>query len=480
MAGSSRMSPTEAIMWAVDKDPALRSDYCNLTILDGVPDVRRLRAKLAAAIVELPRLAERVVAAPLRIVPPEWRPDPTFDLDYHLRRVALPGSGSMRELLDLASTLCTLPLDRSRPLWEFTLVEGLEGGRAALLQRVHHAIVDGVGGLRLSLTLVDLERDPVPLAVGTAQQLASNEDARRQREVLEDPIDRDSPADVLREAVRDAVQSGAGLVRNGAVAGADLVAHPAAIPARLADTAALLASLRRQLLVTDPARSQLMAERSLGRRFDVLRLPLDAAAEAAHRFGGSVNDLFVTGVCGALGLYHSGMGEPTEELRMAMPVNTRSGPADSAANRFAPTRVLVPLGPKDPRERFTAVHARLATIREEPALDAADALAALAAGAPTSILVTGARAQTRTVDFATSNLRGSPEVLYLGGAKILATYGIGPRAGCALNVTAVSYAGSLHLGLNSDPAAVTDPEALLSCFEESFDALLAAGISPQG
>src|SRR5688500_7758363 len=157
-----RMSDAEAIMWAVEKDPALRADFTNITIVERPPDDARLRAKLETALEEIPRLRQRVVSPPLRIAPPEWRDDPTFDLDYHLRRVAAPPPGSTRELLDIAAACSATPLDRSRPLWEFTLVEGLAGGQAALLQKVHHAVTDGVGGIKLSLSLLDFEPGPSP------------------------------------------------------------------------------------------------------------------------------------------------------------------------------------------------------------------------------------------------------------------------------------------------------------------------------
>ena len=169
-----RMSPSEAVMWAVEKDPSLRSDFCNITILDRVPSERRLRETVERALISIPRLGERVVSPPLRIAAPEWRADPTFDVEYHVRRVAIPGPGSMRELLDVAAAATAPPLDRSRPLWEFTLVEGLEGDRAALLQRLHHTITDGVGGMRLSLSLVDLEREPKPEDTSVVRALAED------------------------------------------------------------------------------------------------------------------------------------------------------------------------------------------------------------------------------------------------------------------------------------------------------------------
>ena len=115
-------------------------------------------------------------------------------------------------------------------------------------------------------------------------------------------------------------------------------------------------------------------------------------------------------------------------------------------------------------------------MRHEPALAAADAFAGVAAGLPTSLIVGLLRNQTKSVDFATSNLRGSPIDLYLGGARIEGSYPMGPRSGCAVNVTALSYCGDLCLGIHSDPAAVTDPDALVECLRESFDALFATGV----
>ena len=134
-------------MWAIEKDAALRSDFCNLTILDRMPDLDRLRDRMRHAITAIPHLGERVVTPPLRLAPPEWRTDAGLDLDYHVRSLALPEPASLRDLLDLAATLCATPFDRSRPLWEFTVIDGLAGGHAALLQKVHHTITDGVGGL---------------------------------------------------------------------------------------------------------------------------------------------------------------------------------------------------------------------------------------------------------------------------------------------------------------------------------------------
>jgi len=242
---------------------------------------------------------------------------------------------------------------------------------------------------------------------------------------------------------------------------------------RAADALALARSVRRQVLVTDACHSPLMAERSLGRHHEVLQLPLARVKVAARRRGGTLNDLYVTGVAGALGIYHERMGVSCDELRMAMPVSLREGSTGSGANAFAPTRVLVPVQPKEPGPRFAAIHEVLADVRTEPVLTAVGSLSALLAPLPTAVLVNLARSQARTIDFATSNLRGSPVPLYLGGRKIEASFPMGPRSGVALNATLLSYCDSLDVGLNLDPTAITDAPALMGALDESFGALLA-------
>jgi WS/DGAT/MGAT family acyltransferase len=467
-----RMSDAEAIMWTVEKDPALRVDFTNVTLLEHAPDARRLRAKVERAVEEIPRLSHRVVTPPLRLAPPEWRPDHDLDLDYHVRTVGVPAPGGLRQLLDLAGTVAAAPLDRSRPLWEFTLAEGLQGGRAALLQKVHHTITDGVGGVRLSMSLLDLEPDPPePPVPSPLQRIAAEAIAGERAQVAADPVNRTTPAEVLGDAVTYAVGQQLRRARGGLEAAARTLASPESARRSIANVGRLAGSVRRQLLVTEPSRSDLLRARSLANRFEAYQTPLSKAKAASQALGGSVNDLFVTGVAGALGLYHERMGVPCEELRMAMPISTR-GDDEESANSFTPSRVLVPVQPKDPVARFNIVRERLTETRNEPAVTAAGSLAGLLTLLPTSVLVGVTRSQGRTIDFATSNLRGSPVDLYLAGAPIEANFPMGPRAGCGVNVTLLSYRDSLDMGLNIDPASVSDPATLLDCFDESFGALL--------
>ncbi|HWC37756.1 MAG TPA: wax ester/triacylglycerol synthase domain-containing protein, partial [Acidimicrobiales bacterium] len=156
---SAPLSAHEALMLTVERDPILRSSFLNLTLLDRAPDYERFRVRMAGAIRGLPRLRQRVELAQLPLTPPEWVDDPDFDLGYHLRRVALPAPGTDRQLLDLGAQWLQDPFDPRRPLWQMTIVEGLSGGRAALLAKLHHTVTDGVGGVRLSSSFIDLSRD---------------------------------------------------------------------------------------------------------------------------------------------------------------------------------------------------------------------------------------------------------------------------------------------------------------------------------
>ena len=442
----------------------------------------RLRATVERAIVAIPRLVDRVVSPPLRIAAPEWRADPTFEVDYHIRRIAIPEPGSMRDFLDVAQITTAPPLDRSRPLWEFTLVEGLEGGRAALLQRLHHTITDGVGGMRLSLSLVDLEREPAPAIEDAVRAVAGDvgdgaprRPRRRPRRprlaARRDPrgdrrprrADRRPHPAVRGRGVPTSPPSRASC-RHGCASAGELLALAAPPGARhrpraLRDVRGALARpplrhARRRPRSAPPGRQG--ARREPERRLRHRRRRARSAA------------------------FHREFGERPETLRMAMPVSTR----DPRRLRRQPVRAEPRRGPRRDRRRRRAPASRCTTtlqgIRHEPALDAADLLAALTAGVPTSVLVSLLRAQTRTIDFATSNLRGSPVDLYLGGARIEASYPMGPRAGVPVNVTMMSYCGELHLGIHSDPAAVVDPDLFLDCLRTAFADLAARRPRPDG
>lgn len=453
------MSDLEAMMWNIEKDPYLSSTFGSLSILDGPLDMDRLMRRMAYTVSVVPRLRQRVSPGLGRLAPPEWLDDPEFDLGFHVRRVALPSPGSERQLCDLASLIVQDPFDRTRPLWEFVVVDGLEGGRSAMVQKLHHTITDGEGGIRLSEKFVDLARDaddPEPEPIAEAESLDTN--------LIE------ATFETLGHGVRRTV----GATQRAGAATFDAVTSPERLVHLPGEIVATGRSVTRQLLITDHAHSEIWAGRTLQRHFDVLDVPFDEAKRAAKSLGGSLNDLFVAGAADAAGRYHREVGSPVDELRMAMPISTRTD-RSAGGNSFAPTRVLVPSDQRTVTERFDEVRRRLTATKQEQAIGLMNGLAGIMNVLPTSVLVRFARQQVETIDFTTSNVRAAPFDLFIAGARLEGNYPLGPLAGTAFNLTMMSYRGWLNMGLYVDQGAIEEPTRLRELLEESFAELIAAG-----
>jgi WS/DGAT/MGAT family acyltransferase len=485
------MNNTEAIMWAVESDPFLRSDFTNETLLAGPPDGARLRNALSRAIASYPPLRQKVTGAPLGLAPPTWTDDPDFDLDYHLRRVAVPPPGNLRQLLDLTATLAAAPIDRARPLWEVTVVEGLEGGRTAVLQRLHHTLSDGVGGMKLLRAL--LERTPGAPPDPDSDQTPLNPLVWKHPELFtppgptrSDPWGDERPADPWPSGRRSPLGDVAGAlgfrlgqVRDAARRGVELAAS---VPYGSSEDLRVMAegagrvarSVADQILISGGALSPLLVGRSLARHFEVHSLGLHDLRRAGRRLGGGRNDVFVAGVTGALLDYHQRMGAPCDGLRMATAISLRGGTGPTGGNHFAPARMVIPIGPKDPAERLRVTRRCLAALAAEPGIGLADSLAGLITLLPPAVLTQAFRAQARTVDFATSIVPGLRGRRWLAGAEVEGSWPIGPRIGCAGNFTLASCGDRLEMGINLDPAAFSDPASFMECLADSFDALLGA------
>jgi WS/DGAT/MGAT family acyltransferase len=455
-----RMTDLEALMWNLDKDPHLTSSFTNVTVLDTLPDHERFRDRLIAAVEAIPRLRQRVVPALGRLAPPVWEADPAFDIDYHLKATALAGPASMRDLLDLATRIHQAPLERTRPLWEFTIVGGLQGERAAIVQKMHHTVTDGVGGIRLAERFVDVERHP---------------------EVAEpSSVTLDEPGPVSTNVLARLTDTAGHLARRGGSAalgavqaGAGVAVHPTRWPEVGSDVVATARSVARQVAGDGSGGSELWTPRTLRRRIETLRVPFDEAKATAHRHDVSINDVFVTGAARGAGAYHRGAGAETDLLRMAMPVSTRDDNT-AAGNAFALTRASVPVNVDDPVDHLHQVSAVLSEAKGERAFQLLEQLAAAANALPTSAVVRLARTQTEAIDLTASNVRGAPFPVYMGGAKVEANYPVGPLLGSAFNLTLLSYDGWLNMGLHVDSGAVEQPAALRDAIDGAFRELLAA------
>jgi diacylglycerol O-acyltransferase / wax synthase len=475
-----RMSDLEALMWNIEKDPWLNPNGGGVMVYDRPLDPAILRRAFANAVAEIPRLRERVVPGLGRFSPPRWEPDPEFDLDNHVRHVALPPPGTERQLYDLASQLMQDPFDRTRPLWVFVLIDGLEGGRGAAFSKIHHTIADGYTTIRLSELYMTTERDAPPHPnVELERVVAEAAEAARPSRGLT------SVGDAVGELASAAAATAGhvwrrqlGRVRRTTKEVLGWSTNPGR-PLRLGSglvgsAGQVVGQLRAQ---SGPAGSPLWRERSRRRTFELVRLPLDEVKAAGKALGGTVNDMFVTGaVLGAIA-YHEQRDAPLETLNVTFVVSTRGDAhEDSGGNAFAPTPVQIPVGRMAVEEHFTVIRERMADRRRGTTGGGMlGAVAGVANLLPTSIVTGLARAQTATIDFATSNMRASAVPVYTAGAKLLYTGVLGPVAGTAFNLTTVSYAGSLDIGINIDPVAVDDPGELRRCIEAGYEALLAAG-----
>jgi WS/DGAT/MGAT family acyltransferase len=467
------MSDAETLMWHVEQDPWLNPSGGSVTLLDRPVDIDRFRRVVGNAVAAVPRLRERVVPAPTPWSTPVWQPDREFDLSYHIRRVALPPPGTMRQLLDLVALNHQDPFDRSRPLWMFIVVDGLEGGRGALLWKAHHVVADGIGQSRLAELYLDRERDaPFPPDVDLESVIAASANTAS-----------GGPGSAV-DLPLAGMRSLANLLRTEAALTRRVLGELAlwgADPLRAADAAkgvlGTVQHTRTQLLGSGQRRggSPLWRRRSRHRHLGVLRVPLDAAHAAAEALGGTVNDLFVAGAADGAICYHRQRGASLDALNITFVVSTRDDKA-IGGNSFTPVRVQIPAEPLEPKERFRSVSARLAARRGE--VHGAGMLSGLAVVGrllPTSIVTGAARSQAAKIDFATSNLRGARSTRYICGSEVLESYAYGPLAGTAFNLTAMSYHGSLCLALFVDPVAVSSPADLRADMEGAYARLIEAG-----
>jgi WS/DGAT/MGAT family acyltransferase len=461
MRFEQRMSDSDALMWSIEKDPMLRSTITAVAVLDQAPDRERVRGLVDRGTRLVPRMRQRVRSNPLSIAPPRWEVDPHFDLDFHLRFVRAGGDRTVRSVLDLAEPIAMQGFDRARPLWEITVVEGLEDERAALILKVHHAITDGVGAVKIALVMFELER-----ASGALDEMPPTPKG----EVLGQLARFWDALDHERRRNLGIAKRSAGTVVGGvrSVAG-----DPLGAATRVGTTAA---SVGRLVAPATAPLSPLMTARSLSVHFDTLTVGLADAKAAAKRVGGTLNDAFVAATAGGFRRYHEAMGSSADQLRMTMPINVRSDEtADLAGNQFVPARFPIPLDVNDPAERMRVIHDLVTVQRAEPAMALVEPLARLLNRLPTSMSTGLFGSMLKGVDLVTSNVPGAPMPIYIAGGQIEALFAFGPMTGAAANLTLLSYRDEMHIGINLDPAAVTAPATFVESYRAAWDEVLKGG-----
>jgi WS/DGAT/MGAT family acyltransferase len=454
-----RMGDFDSVIWSIEKDPVLRSTITTVTLLDGTVSRARWLELLERVTRAIPRLRQRVRGNLMSIAPPRWETDPHFDLHFHLWWVRAPGKATLRDVLAIAEPIAMSGFDRARPLWRAVVVEGLPQKRSAVILKIHHALTDGVGGMRLQMELLDLAADAAPRPMPEAPVANVLSQPQRVMDALGYQVNRQLGN----------VRSAAPRLARGALT---VARNPLGAASDLYDTTA---SLGRALAPATSPRSVLMKERSLSCHFDTLEYPLDAAKAVASAHGCHLNDFFLVGLLRGLHQYHEQQGARCEDLRLSVPLNLRDPDADfEAGNSIMLARIVAPTWVPHPGDHMRTVREMVERARSEPANHLVEQVSGVLGRLPTSFLTAVTGGMVKAVDVTASNVPGLDVPVYLGGKEVLAQYAFGPMVGSALNITLLSYVGRLLLGVNTDPAAIADPALLHACLDDAYRALLSA------
>ena len=447
------VSESDAFTLALERDPGLRATIVAVAMLDRAPDWERFVDRMERATRHAPTFREKLVASPLRLAPPRWVPDADFDLSWHLRRVRVRRGGGVPEVLDIARTAAMAAFDHDRPLWEFTLVEGLPDDAAALILKVHHSLTDGIGGVQIAAHVVDLSREAPELGEMPPVPHAP----------------RAWPFADLAEAIgyeaRRAGDLAVGAARAVPGAAVRALSDPVGTASGIADEVASVLRMVRPVVDT---RSPIMRERGLGRHFELVDVPLADLRAAAGEHGCSLNDAFMAGIAGGLRRYHERHCACVWQLRLTMPISIRAEGDPEGGNRITLARFDLPVGITDPVTRMGAVHEICSAQRHEPAIEHSEAIAAML-----NLLPVGVTAgMLRHIDLLASNVPGFEDPVYVAGARLEGFYAFGATLGSAANVTLMSYRGTCHVGIVTDTNAVPDPQAFAACMAEGFQEVI--------
>jgi diacylglycerol O-acyltransferase len=430
-----------------------------------------IQSLIASRIHLLPPFHRRLMRVPFDLHHPVWVEDPDFDIIHHVRRVSCQAPGGPRELAAICGRITSTPLDRSRPLWEVWVIEGLADGRFAFLTKVHHCAVDGAAGADLMVHLFSVDRNagpPLPPAppqsqthLPTEMELVRDAVASRIKQPLE-----------MAQLARRTVETVAGIVKRRRDPESIVGATPLTAPRTRFNGA-------------------ITAQRSVA----FARVPLAPVKAIRKAFGVTVNDVVLAICAGALRRYLDRHGElPADPLIAVCPISVRGGGNDEkpspspararSANRVSAMFTSLATHLDDPLERLKAIQSVTRGAKEEHNAIGADMLQNWAEFAAPTVFSLAARVYARMKladkhrpvhNLVISNVPGPPFPLYLAGAELVSAYPMGPVfEGAGLNVTVMSYMGSLDFGFNASANSVPDLWELAGCVQPAFEELAAA------
>lgn len=439
------MNGADAVLWAIDADPNLRSTVTTLALLDRPPVFDDLRRRVKETTDAFPRLQQRVVEPPIGIGPPRWVDAPAFDLDSHVH-LSHGGGADTRGLLELAAAVAREGVDREAPLWQIVVVDDLEGGAGSVIVKFHHSLTDGVGGMELLLSMLDWSKHP---RHRNAPGSLPNE-----------------PGAPVADQVLRRVAAGVGAAAGLPGAAFRSAARPVESARRIWETGESVVKL---LNPGTTRLSPLFKGHSERWIFDTYELPMSEIRHAAAAAGGTVNDVFMAAVTGSLYRYHAKLGHEITGLRVNLPVSFRKPGDPAGGNRFTPVRFVVPVDEPDPLERARQLGALCRAWRAEPALPLTENIAFFLSRFPRQATTAVFGSMLYGVDFVATNVAGVDRRCYIAGAEVLRQFAFAPPSGAAVNFALVSHVGTACVGVNMDEAAVPEPELLMACLRDGFD-----------
>ena len=430
-----------------------------LTILEGPPpEMEDFLEQIRRRLHLVPRYRHKLAHTALDSGRPVWVDDPTFNLEYHVRHTALPSPGSWEQLQDLTARIFSQALDRSRPLWEMWLIEGLEDDRVALISKTHHSLIDGIAGVDLATVLFDLSPDPPPLR-----------HSGRPWKPNPEPDTTELVAAGLRGAVRAGVEM--------AEAAVGALTHPERTLERAREAAEGVGEIVWAGMNPAP-HTPLNVEIGPHRRFVGVAAKLDDFKLVKNVLGGTVNDVVLTVVTGALRSFLVARGVRTEglELRALVPVSVRTvGERHEGGNRIVVMRGPLPVYIADPLQRLRFVRHAMDGLKESKQALGAEVIAGAQNFAPPTILAQASRLNfsTRLFNLIVTNVPGPQFPLYVLGRRMERVYPVAflPE-NHALAVAIMSYAGEMNFGLLGDFDALPDIESIGESIAEELAMLV--------
>jgi diacylglycerol O-acyltransferase len=463
-----RLSSIDASFLAQERDGS-HMHIGGILLFEGPPPGREeLGDHIESRLHLVPRYRQKLAFPRFEMGRPLWIDDPRFNLDYHLRHTALPSPGSIEQLRLLAGRVFSQQLDRSKPLWEIWLIEGLEEGRFALINKTHHCLVDGVSGVDITAVLFDLDRDPPEPPAGPEEDWQ--------------PAPEPSEAQIVAEGVRDLARAPVGLA--GAAAG--VLQRPGATLDRAREVAEAVGEVAWGI-VNSPPETPLNGKIGPHRRLRWVRTRLDDLKAIKNGLDGTVNDVFLTVATGALRRWLHDRGVRTEglELRGCVPVSVRGEDEQGQlGNKITMMACPLPVYADEPERRFRIVSDAMRGLKDSRQALGAEVIAGLQDFAPPTVFAQASRLNfsSRVFNLLVTNVPGPQFPLYLLGRELeelVPVPFLAPEK--ALAIAIMSYNGGVDVGLMGDYDAMPDLEAFAGYVEDEIAELMeAAGAAPKG